>query len=240
MVNVAPPPPTETIKQNDIWSIELFRGLPKDAHLLPQHSQELLRAARSGRLYKRPAPPEEDDADADGGLIAEKAEKKDDDPSAKGFTVKQWKAVPRNTEGPDISFLAKRRKGTVTIASKTVANTPAGNIATKSMVRRLDAAGNPYTQEVAGPGGDIPNQQPTPMRRRPPIPKRKAKGPGRGRRKKIPLPASTQPAGEGADGAGSAGGVVGEPKPEGAQGADQNVSVPGQMAVLLLTQRPGS
>jgi len=61
-VDIAPPPMSTTTQKNDRWSIELPHGMPKDFHLLPPHSQELLRAARSGALYKRKAPPEEEDA----------------------------------------------------------------------------------------------------------------------------------------------------------------------------------
>ncbi|PBP28453.1 LYR family protein [Diplocarpon rosae] len=52
-VTVAPPPiPDSTASQNDIWAVELPHGMPKDSQLLPQHSQDLLRAARSGKIYK--------------------------------------------------------------------------------------------------------------------------------------------------------------------------------------------
>ena len=34
--------------------------MPRDSHMLPEHSQQLLRAARSGRLFKPPAPPDDD------------------------------------------------------------------------------------------------------------------------------------------------------------------------------------
>ena len=64
-MSIAPPPQQELQQQNDVWSLELIHGMPKDSNLLPPHSQELLRAARSGRLYKRPAPVENEDDDAD-------------------------------------------------------------------------------------------------------------------------------------------------------------------------------
>ncbi|KAI0020618.1 hypothetical protein F4780DRAFT_356302 [Xylariomycetidae sp. FL0641] len=210
-VNMAPPPPAETPQKNDIWAIELPHGMPKDSHLLPNHTQELLRAARSGRLYKRPAPVEEEEVDAEGAL-GEKADKKEEDPSTKGFQVRVWKQIPRNAEGSGISHLAKRRKGTVTLSSSLPAGNTSGPTITKATVRRIDAAGNPYTQEitlhegqpvdgeiisttvVAAPtavadGGTSATA--TPVRRKPPPPKRKAKGPGRGRKKKLPLPATT-------------------------------------------------
>lgn len=225
-VNVAPPPPQEQHQQNDIWAVELIHGMPKDSHLLPPHSQELLRAARSGRLYKRPAPPEEEDADAETATVPEKPEKKEEETQAHGFAIKLWKQIPRNVEAASVSHLAKRRKGTVTIASKTVEDKVAGPTVTRATVRRIDAAGNPYTEEVtlgdghqvvgeiistrvevtAATNGDALAPAPPPQRRRPPPPKRKAKaGPGRGKKKiKNPLPGEGQPAGAAPAGDGSA------------------------------------
>ncbi|KAL1883383.1 hypothetical protein VTK73DRAFT_8950 [Phialemonium thermophilum] len=211
-VNVVPPPPTDFSQQNDRWAIELPYGMPKDWQLLPPHSQELLRAARSGRLYKRPAPPEEEEAEIEG---AEKTEKRDETVTS-GFGVRLWKQIPRNVEGPAVSHLAKRHKHTITLPSKNATTSHiTGPTVTRATVRRIDAAGNPYDQTISlvegqrvdgeiisttiVPAPSVPNteasvQQPTPIRRRPPPPKRKAKGPGRGRRKgKLPLPASQRP-----------------------------------------------
>ena len=213
-VSIAPPPPVETVQKNDVWDIELPHGMPKDAQLLPNHTQELLRAARSGRLYKRPAPVEEEEVDGD--AAPEKPDDKKEDQSTKGFMIKVWKQVPRNAEGPTISHLAKKRKGVVTLSSNLPAVQTSGPTVTKATVRRIDAAGNPYTQEVTLAEGQhvegeiisttvVPapqavanaegNAAPTPARRRPPPPKRKPKGPGRGRKKKVPLPATVQPQG---------------------------------------------
>lgn len=187
--------------------------MPKDSHLLPTHTQELLRAARSGRLYKRPPPAEEEEVDAD-AAVAEKPDKKEEDPAAKGFQVKVWKQVARNAEGPTVSHLAKRRKGLITLSSNLPAGASSGPTIMKATVRRIDAAGNPYTQEITLNEGQpvvgeiisttvVPaptvaanadtSAAATPVRRRPPPPKRKPKGPGRGRKKKLPLPASTRP-----------------------------------------------
>lgn len=187
--------------------------MPKDSHLLPTHTQELLRAARSGRLYKRPPPAEEEEADPDAAL-AEKPDKKEEDPSTKGYQVKVWKQVARNAEGSTVSHLAKRRKGLITLSSSIPAGPSSGPTIMKATVRRVDAAGNPYTQEitlnegqpvdgeiisttvvpapVAAVSADASTAL-TPVRRRPPPPKRKPKGPGRGRKKKLPLPATTRP-----------------------------------------------
>ncbi|KAL2263641.1 hypothetical protein VTK26DRAFT_5904 [Humicola hyalothermophila] len=208
-VNAAPSLQQEITQQGDRWAVELPYGMPRESHLLPPHSQELLRAARSGRLYKRPAPPEEEEADAE--LDAVKGDKKDWEAPSDGFMVKKWKQVSRSAETPTISYLAKRHKNTVTLASKAVATQPSGPTMIRATVRRIDAAGNPYEQTVNLTEGQqvdgeiisttvVPapsatqgeagaqQHQPTPVRRRPPPPKRKAKG-LRGRRKgKLPLP----------------------------------------------------
>ncbi|OTB07307.1 hypothetical protein M426DRAFT_20018 [Hypoxylon sp. CI-4A] len=213
-VKVAPPPPTDTTQKSDVWAIELPHGMPKDSHLLPTHTQELLRAARSGRLYKRPPPVEEEEVDQDAAL-AEKPEKKEEDPSTKGYQVKVWKQIARNAEGSTVSHLAKRRKGVITLSSSLLAGASSGPTIVKATVRRTDAAGNPYTQEITlnegqpvdgeiistmvvpapnvTANGDTSAAAATPVRRRPPPPKRKPKGPGRGRKKKLPLPTSTRP-----------------------------------------------
>ncbi|KAK3383570.1 hypothetical protein B0T24DRAFT_54200 [Lasiosphaeria ovina] len=209
-VNVAPPAPQETSQQNDRWAIELPYGMPKEYPLLPPHSQELLRAARSGRLYKRPAPLDDEDGDVDAEIS--KGDKKESDAAVDGFMVKMWKQMPRNVESPTVSHLAKRHKNTVTLASKAIATQISGPTVTRATVRRIDAAGNPYEQTVTLTAGqqvdgeiihttvvpapvaakpELAAQQPAPQRRRPPPPKRKAKGPGRGRKKgapKLPLP----------------------------------------------------
>ncbi|PTB62573.1 hypothetical protein BBK36DRAFT_8152 [Trichoderma citrinoviride] len=202
-VNVAPPVQQEQQQQNDIWAIELLHGMPKDAALLPPHTQELLRAARSGRLYKRPHPVEDDDGD--GETVLDKPEKKEDDTSSQGYQIRIWKQLPKNVEAPAISHLAKRRKNTVTVASRTVEEKVTGPTVTRATVRRMDAAGNPYTEEVTLSEGQRVDGEviatrveavtaaqpdafaaapPSAVRRRPPPPKRKAKaGPGRGKKK---------------------------------------------------------
>lgn len=234
--DAAPPVQAEPTRKDDIWSVELRWGMPRDTGLLASHSQELLRAARSGRLYKRPSPAEEEEAEVD---TTEKPDKKEDDTATKGFQVKVWKQITRNTDDSTISHLAKRRKGIVTISSKTVVAQPSGATVTRATVRRTDAAGNPYTQEITLQDGQavdgeiisttvVPlaavteQAQPTPPRnRRPPPPKKNKKlgGPGRGRKKKmVPLPAPVP----GQEGAAPVEGAAAAPKSEPAEG--ENVS----------------
>ena len=209
-VSVAPPVQQDIQPKNDIWAHECLYGMPKDIDLLPSHSQALLRAARSGMLYKRPAP-EDEEVEAD-AVLPEKQEKKEEETEDKGYTIKLWKQIPRNVEANDIRRLAKRRKGTVTISSKTIETKVQGPTVTRATVRRVDAAGNPYTEEVtltegqavqgeiistrvepaAATAPELMPHVPAQNRRRPPPPKRKPKaGPGRGKKKmKIPLPGS--------------------------------------------------
>ncbi|KAJ9155751.1 Apopolysialoglyco-like protein [Pleurostoma richardsiae] len=251
-VHIAPPPPPDTSRHNDRWALELPHGMPKDWQLLAPHSQDLLRAARSGRLYKRSAPAEEDDADADAGLN-DKTEKKEGAEEADGFAIKTWKLVPRNEEGQSVSRLAKRRKGTITIHSKAVTTQPGGPTVTRATVRRVDAAGNPYTQEVIVTDGQQVEGEvisttvvqavapvnnaltPTasaPVRRRPPPPKKKSKA-GRGRwkgRGRLPLPPTTHASvSQSAGGMEGAADIKGEPegpdiiKTEGDNDASTNV-----------------
>lgn len=208
-VNVAPSLPQESNQQADRWAVELPFGMPKESHLLPPHTQELLRAARSGRLYKRAAPAEEEEPDPE--VDAVKGEKKEWEPPSEGYMVKLWKQVPRTAENPTVSHLAKRHKNTVTLTARAAAApVAAGPTVIRATVRRIDAAGNPYEQTVtlsegqqvdgeiisttvvpapSAAAGALPVQQATPARRRPPPPKRKAKGIGRGRKKgRLPLP----------------------------------------------------
>ena len=213
LVTVAPPPPSQDnpASQNDVWAVELPYGMPKDSHLLPQHSQDLLRAARSGRIYKRPAPPEEEEVDAE-AIIGDKADKKEDDHKNAGFTARAWKLIPRHLEGPDVEYLAKRRKGIVTVTKKSANSAPAP-VMTKATVKRMDAAGNEYVQDVVVPQGhpvegevlsqrviQDPNAAAlgdgslVPSKRKIPPPRKKSKGTGKSKKKKLNPPTSAPPA----------------------------------------------
>ena len=229
---VAPPPAHNALNQPaDKWDVELPWGMPKDSDLMPQHSRDLLRAARSGRLYqKRPLMEEDQEDDA---LMADKPEKKEAEPKDDGFTVRTWKLVPKHLEGPEFEYLARRRKGLRGTAI-TGAAVP-GPTMTKMTVRKTDDQGNSFIEHVVVPEGHavegeviaqtvvtdaaaIPGVA-EPLKRRPPPPKRKAKGPGRGRKKKVMLTAPTSaPTDAGA--APADGQAVPVPKVEGTVGED--------------------
>jgi len=203
--------------------------MPKDSHLLPQHSQDLLRAARSGKIYgKRPAPTEEEEVDPE-VILGEKPEKKEDDPKVQGYTVKTWKQIPRHLEAPDIEYLAKRRKNLKTVTSKQAA----APTLTKATVKRTDATGAEYLQDVVVSHGQTidgevvaqttipdPNAQPvdpyaapTPPKKKAPVNRKRPKGPGRGRKKKQ-APTSVPAAVPAVEGAPNAEGAVGAVGPE--------------------------
>lgn len=187
--------------------------MPRDSHMLPEHSQQLLRAARSGRVYKPPAPPEEDN------------EMKDEEEESKevqvGFTVKKYVKVARHLEAPEREYLAKRRKG---LPSPYVNGQVAQTALRETKVKKQDAEGNVAVYKVLVPEGQavegevqptdaaielapeaaapgtvvegvgivnaegvvVANDilQQTPPRRRPPPPKKKKVRGGPGRKKK--------------------------------------------------------
>jgi hypothetical protein len=121
-----------------------WKPMPRDSHLLPEHSQQILRAARLGKIYKPPAPPE-DDKD-----VEEEDEHKE---VSRGFTVKKWVRVPRHLEDSEPEYLAKRRKGLPSqyVANGQVSVQPAAVRETK--VKKTDAEGNVSVYKVLVPEG---------------------------------------------------------------------------------------
>jgi hypothetical protein len=185
--------------------------MPRDSHMLPEYSQQILRAARAGRIYRPPAPPEDDN------------EMKDEEEEVKevqtGFTVKKYVKVARHLEVPEPEYLAKRRKG---LPSQHAMNGVAAPVLRETKVKKFDAEGNALVYKVLVPEGQavegevqptdaalevspataapgtivegvgIVNAEgvvvanelllQTPPRRRPPPPKKKRGGPGRKKR----------------------------------------------------------
>jgi hypothetical protein len=185
--------------------------MPRDSHMLPEYSQQILRAARAGRIYRPPAPPEDDN------------EMKDEEEEVKevqtGFTVKKYVKVARHLEAPEPEYLAKRRKG---LPSQHSINGMPLPVLRETKVRKVDADGNALVYKVLVPEGQavegevqptddaieiapataapgtivegvgIVNAEgvvvanelmlQTPPRRRPPPPKKKRGGPGRKKR----------------------------------------------------------
>ncbi|KAH7405829.1 hypothetical protein DE146DRAFT_609553 [Phaeosphaeria sp. MPI-PUGE-AT-0046c] len=113
--------------------------------MLPDHSQQLLRAARTGRVYKPPAPIEDDN------------EMKDEEEEHKevqtGFLIKKYVKVARHLEATEPEYLAKRRKG---LPSQYVPNglaSVAQPVLRETKVKKLDAEGNATVYKVLVPEG---------------------------------------------------------------------------------------
>ncbi|MDI1486986.1 MAG: hypothetical protein OHK93_006248 [Ramalina farinacea] len=118
--------------------------LPRDFSMLPESSQHLLRMARMG-LRKEPEVIEEDKENEEN----EPAEVNEDH----GLFATRWVLVPRDDEGPEPEYLAKRRKGLPL-------SYPTGTISTngvapmrKTKIRKTDAEGNNTVLEVLVPDG---------------------------------------------------------------------------------------
>lgn len=190
--------------------------MPKDAHLLCQMSQALLQAARAGRV-NRPSPSGEEEVKAVGGGDDEEGggAGAGKDEGERSFTAMRWQLVPRHLEGPEVEYLAKRRK----VVRSRNGGLPTGVVMKRVTIRRVDLEGNSLVEDILVADGqpidgeilaevvvtETPGtmvdgvgvvnadgmvvsgdgMQPTPPRRRPPPPKRKPKGPGRGRKKKV-------------------------------------------------------
>ncbi|KAH7079030.1 hypothetical protein BKA63DRAFT_256678 [Paraphoma chrysanthemicola] len=116
--------------------------MPRDSHMLPEHSQQLLRAARAGRILKAPAPPEDDN------------EMKDEEEESKevqtGFTIKKYVKVARHLEAQEPEYLAKRRKG---LPSQYALNGIPQAPLRETKVKKLDAEGNATVYKVLVPEG---------------------------------------------------------------------------------------
>lgn len=116
--------------------------MPRDSHMLPEHSQQLLRAARSGRTIQPPAPPEDDENE----LKDEETEQKQ---IPVGFTVKKYVKVARHNEAPEPEYLAKRRKGLPSQYINGQVHAPLR----ETKVKKLDAEGNVAVYKVLAPEG---------------------------------------------------------------------------------------
>ena len=120
--------------------------MPRDAHMYSPMSEALLRAARMSQI-KKPATPSMDD---------EKEAGEDEDADGDfdvGFVAKRWAVLPKDMEGPEPEFLAKRRKGLPSVytgATGPLGSTPQMR---KTKIRKVDIEGNSYIWEVLVPDG---------------------------------------------------------------------------------------
>jgi len=118
--------------------------MPKDSHMLPLHSQQLLRLARRGLPLRRPVPVEDENETKD------EEEETKEVPS--GFTIKKYVKVPRHIEAPEREYLAKRRKG---LPSQYAITGVAQQAMRETMVKKVDAEGNATVYKVLVPEGQV-------------------------------------------------------------------------------------
>lgn len=83
--------------------------MPRDSHLLAPTSRALLRAARAGCIYIRPAPKQPHQETKEPTTDGE--EQQSMHMADRSFTARKWTAVPRHLEPAEVEFLAKRRPG---------------------------------------------------------------------------------------------------------------------------------
>lgn len=140
-VPIEPAPTDNKQVDPDAWP-EL--PMPRDSHLLPLHSQQLLRAARACRPLKPPAPLEEDREDVD--------EEEQPKEVRQGFTIKKFVKLPRHQEEPEPEFLAKRRKG---LPSQYAVNGQAGHPTPlrETKIKKVDSEGNVSVYKALVPEG---------------------------------------------------------------------------------------
>ena len=120
--------------------------LPRDTHLLSPMSQDLLRAARMPQAKKPTTPLLDDDKepgedeDADGEVDT-------------GFVAKRWAVLPKELEGPEPEFLAKRRKGLPSVHGGALGTINSTAPMRKTKIRKVDNEGNNSVWEVLVPEG---------------------------------------------------------------------------------------
>lgn len=124
--------------------------MPRDSHLLPEHSQQLLRAARAGRASN----PNGSSADDEKESADEDEDKRD---VYRGYTIKKYSKIPRHLEDSEPEYLAKRRKGlSSSFAVPTSLISTAPSTATrKTKVKKVDEQGNTQIYEVIVPEGQV-------------------------------------------------------------------------------------
>ena len=146
-ISVNAAPEKENIDNADLHNLAWKElPMPRDSHLLSPMSQDLLRAARMPQAKKPTTPLLEDDKepgedeDADGEIDT-------------GFVAKRWAVLPKESEGPEPEFLAKRRKGLPSVHSGSLGSTSNTGQMRKTKIRKIDTEGNNSVWEVLVPEG---------------------------------------------------------------------------------------
>lgn len=117
--------------------------MPRDSHLLSPMSRALLRAARSGCIYIRPASKDLDDEEKE---ATDPEEQQSQQNLERNFAMRKWATVPKHLEAPEVEFLAKRRPGLPSLYGATAGTVDGANGSVpmrKTRFKKVDpAAGN--------------------------------------------------------------------------------------------------
>ncbi|KAL5358172.1 hypothetical protein BJX96DRAFT_146081 [Aspergillus floccosus] len=128
--------------------------MPRDSHLLTPTSRALLRAARAGCIYIRPAvkDPEDEEketTDVEEQTVIQSAER--------SFVTRKWTTVPKHLEPPEVEFLAKRRPGLPSLYGAAAAAVDGANASQpmrRTRFKKIDpATGNISVYEAWVPEG---------------------------------------------------------------------------------------
>ncbi|MCJ1411967.1 hypothetical protein MMC19_006059 [Ptychographa xylographoides] len=147
VVNTASPRENSTaINTRNIGWKEL--PMPRGSELYSPMSQALLRAARMGQVNRPQLPQLEDDKDL--------GEEDDAEGEADtGYLAMKWSQVPKESEEPEMEFLAKRRKGLPSVYDGITGPLGLMGQIRKVKIRKVDAEGNGYVWDVLVPEGTV-------------------------------------------------------------------------------------
>ena len=127
--------------------------MPRDSVLLPEWSQQLLRAARAGRLFDPPSKTSNGAGDGNEGNKNGKTEDATHRGSQQCITVNKWSRVPRHLEEPEQDYLAKRRKGLPSLRNGIAGSLGFGSTMRRTKIRKTDSEGNSNVWQVLVPEG---------------------------------------------------------------------------------------
>jgi LYR motif-containing protein 4 len=131
--------------------------MPKDSHLLAPHSRALLRAARAGYIYLRPATKDTQSVDErDANEVDESTPATN---MERSYTARKWAQIPRHVELPEVEFLAKRRTGLPSLYGASGAVTAAVPNASQPMRKAKIRKVNPDTGNITVYDAWIPEGQ---------------------------------------------------------------------------------
>ena len=124
--------------------------MPKDSNMLTEACQAILRAARMG-LAKKDRTNETEEGRGNGKEESAQTEEKP------GLLTRKWALLPKEFDGDEPEYLAKRRKGLPSLYGGDPA--PVNTTMRKTKIRKTDSEGNSQVFEVLVPEGQtIPGE----------------------------------------------------------------------------------